>query len=127
MCQLQILDMDRVLNFYTFRNIDSAVFITLKEFMRFNLENKEISKARFNFNDRTARLISLINCKNEKNFLDFLDELKKNSKLNFDLQSYGIKIEEDYKKILDGVNIKRLNNNPVEVNESVIKKILFNI
>tara|TARA_B100001057_G_scaffold501262_1_gene622825 strand:+ start:19817 stop:20923 length:1107 start_codon:yes stop_codon:yes gene_type:complete len=104
-----------------------AVFITLKEFMRFNLENKEISKARFNFNDRTARLISLINCKNEKNFLDFLDELKKNSKLNFDLQSYGIKIEEDYKKILDGVNIKRLNNNPVEVNESVIKKILFNI
>ncbi len=104
-----------------------AVFLTLKEFMKFNLKNKEFSKTNFNLNDRVKKLLDTINCKNEKNFIDFLDRLKKESNLNYNLKNQGISIEEDYNKILEGVNIQRLGNNPINITEPIIKEILFKL
>ena len=45
--------------------------------------------------------------------------LRKNfKKLNIDLKK-------DYKNIINGVNIQRLSNNPIKLEKSHIRKILF--
>ncbi len=47
------------------------------------------------------------------------------AKLENDLNKLGINIENDYSKIISGINILRLSNNPIDLNEEVIKNILF--
>ena len=37
----------------------------------------------------------------------------------------GIDIKSNYSKLIDGVNLKRLKNNPINIEKSDIKKILL--
>ena len=54
-----------------------------------------------------------------------LKNLKKNAALEGDYNKLGIDISRDYAKILNGVNIQRLNNCPIRINRKDIKDILL--
>ena len=104
-----------------------AVFITLKEIMKFNSDYRKNANVNFNFNLRLEKLLKITKSNNEKFFFEYLDNLKKLSNLDFNLKNFGIDIQNDYRKILDGVNLKRLGNNPVKIDEKAIKKILMKV
>ena len=57
-------------------------------------------------------------------FDKYLDNLKKEAKLENNFANLGINIHKDYSKIISGVNILRLSNNPVELKAIDLKKII---
>ena len=59
--------------------------------------------------------------------LEIQDNLKKKAFLDQKLKKFGIDIQRDYSKILSGINLKRLKNNPINVDENDIKKILLSL
>ena len=62
------------------------------------------------------------------NNIDSLDEyllnLKKKANLENNFLKLGIDIDKDYSKIISGVNILRLSNNPIELKKEDLKKII---
>ena len=76
---------------------------------------------------RFDSIFQLANVKNINEFDNFLLNLKKEANLEMNLAKLGVNIESDYSKILSGVNAERLSNNPIKINRSDIKSILFKI
>ena len=60
-----------------------------------------------------------------RDFDKFLDNLKSKAKLENNFKNLGIDIKNDYSKIISGVNMLRLSNNPIELNPSDLKKIII--
>ena len=63
--------------------------------------------------------------KNINDLDKFIINLKLNSKLESNFKKLGINIENDYSKIISGVNSQRLQNNPIKLTEIDIKNILL--
>ena len=102
-----------------------AVSLTLNEFFKFNFFNKEKSRSNFNLNNRFKIIFKNFKV-NTINELDiFLNNLKKEAKLENNFKTLGIDIKSNYSKLIDGVNLKRLKNNPINIEKSDIKKILL--
>ena len=104
-----------------------AVSLTLNDFMKFNFINKNKCECKFNLKKRFDSIFQLANVKNINEFDNFLLNLKKEANLEMNLAKLGVNIENDYSKILSGVNAERLCNNPIKLNRSDIKSILFKI
>ncbi len=54
-----------------------------------------------------------------------MKKIKSNTGLENNFKKLGISIKRDYSKILSGVNIQRLKNNPIDLNQNDIKNILL--
>ena len=48
-----------------------------------------------------------------------LKKIKKEANLEDNLNELGINIKNDYSKIISGVNVQRLNNNPVKIEKKI--------
>lgn len=104
-----------------------AVSLTLASILKFNYENMEKSKKGFGLEKRFKILFSLTNTKTIFGLINFLNFLKKKTNLHNDLSKFKINIKKDYKKILSGVNLRRLKNNPVNLDKTTLKKIILEI
>ena len=64
--------------------------------------------------------------KNLNSFDQFISNLKQKANLENDFNKLGINIEKDFSKIISGVNILRLSNNPIKLDKEDLKRIILN-
>tara|TARA_B100000989_G_scaffold296557_1_gene280060 strand:+ start:125 stop:547 length:423 start_codon:yes stop_codon:yes gene_type:complete len=102
-----------------------AVSLTLEKFIKFNFENARYSNTIFNLKDRYRILFKSFKVKNISELIKKINYFKKNSKLEDDFKKLNINIDKDYNKILNGVNLRRLKNNPIQLSRNDLKDILI--
>ncbi len=102
-----------------------AVSLTLEKFIKFNFENMKYSHTTFNLEDRYKILFNIFKAKNISELVKKINYLKKNSKLEDNFKKLNIDMIKDYSKILNGVNLKRLSNNPIKLSRNDLKNILL--
>ena len=93
-----------------------------EKFLTFNFENFDKSKDLFDLKSRYEILFKLYNVKNISQFADQIKKIK-NFQLEDNLNTLNIDVYSNSKKIIDGINILRLKNNPVNLS----KDDIFNI
>ena len=104
----------------------NAVSITLDDFLIFNYLNIEKSKSNFDLRNRYKLLFNLTNTKNIFQLVQFIKILKKNSGTENKFNRLNLKREIILPKILSGVNLARLSNNPINLGIEDLKFILYN-
>ena len=104
-----------------------AVSLTLRQFLKFNFQNKNESRLNYNLNNRFKKMFKITKTKSiyELDFL--LKNIQREANLVSNFKDLEINIRRDYSKIISGVNARRLNNNPVNINKLDLKKIIFQI
>lgn len=103
-----------------------AVSLTLNEFLKFNYENLTNSISSFDLKERYKIIFNLANVNNISDLDLLLNKIKIDTGLENNFKKLGVSITDDYRKILSGVNIQRLKNNPIKLEINDIKKILLN-
>ena len=103
-----------------------AVSLTLNKFLKFNYQNISLANCKFNLKDRFKILFSLTNTENILSLDKYLKDLKQKGQLEDNFDKLGIDINKDYKKIISGINLKRIANNPVDLDSKQIEKIILN-
>lgn len=104
-----------------------AVSFTLEKFLKFNFENIDFSKDSFSLKKRFDIIFSLTKTKNMVELQSYLKKIKREANLKDNLVELGINIKNDYSKIISGVNLQRLENNPVKIEKKDLKKILISL
>ena len=102
-----------------------AVSLTLSKFLKFNYLNLEKSKSNFNLLKRYEIIFKLFNVKTIFELEKKLQKIQNDAKLENNLIKLGININSCYPKILSGVNVLRLKNNPIEISKKELKNILI--
>ena len=103
-----------------------AVSLTLNKFLKFNYRNLAYAKCTFDLNNRFKILFDLTKTDNFESFDQYLTNLKYNANLENNFEKLGIDINKNYSNIISSVNVKRLANNPVDLNLEDVKKIIQN-
>ena len=101
-----------------------AVSLTLNKFLKFNYKNIANANCTFDLKNRYKIMFEITKMNDIESFDKYLINLKKKAKLENNFMKLGININKDYSKIISGVNILRLSNNPVELTKNDIKKII---
>ena len=104
----------------------NAVSITLDDFLLFNYLNLEKSLSKFDLKKRYNILFRLTNSKNIFEFIKFIKNLKKKSGTENKFNKLNLRKEIVLPKILSGVNLMRLSNNPINLKIDDLKFILTN-
>ena len=101
----------------------NAVSITLSEFLLHNYNNLNKSDVNFDLKKRYEMLFNLTKTKNIFELLRFIDNLKIIGKTENKFKKLNLSKENLIPKILSGINLSRLSNNPVKLLPSDIKFI----
>ena len=92
-----------------------------------NYENLNLSETSFDLKKRFDLIFNLLNVRDIKEFNKKILFIKKNAKLEDNLLNLKIDSKKNSSKILKGINLLRLGNNPVKIDEKDIFKIISNI
>ena len=111
--------------FTSFYNVSHghAVSLTLNDFLKFNYDNINYSKSNFNLKKRYKIIEKLAGVNSISELSHFLTNIKKKASLETNFTKLGINVKKDHNKILSGVNLLRLKNNPIQIE----KRDLYNI
>ncbi len=101
-----------------------AVGLFFESFFRFNFDNLIRSETSFNLKKRFELIFNLLNVKNISDFNSKITLMKRKAKLEDNLSILKININQDAEKIIKGINLLRLGNNPIKISESDIYKII---
>jgi alcohol dehydrogenase len=101
-----------------------AVSLTLEKFLKFNFENKNNITDNFDLEKRYEIIFNACGVKNLNDLLKKIKNIKIKANLDDNYKNLGINILKDLPKIISGVNIIRLKNNPIELNKDRLEKIL---
>jgi len=101
-----------------------AVGLFFENFFKFNFDNLNKSQTSFNLKKRFDLIFNLFNVENINDFNSKIFLIKKKAKLEDNLKILNINIEESAEKIIKGINLLRLGNNPVKINGNDILKII---
>jgi len=101
-----------------------AVSLFFERFLKYNFDNYNNSTTSFDLLKRYEILFKIFKVKNINQLNYKISSIKKKSNLIDDLNKLNIDTNKYSKKIIKGVNILRLSNNPVSINEDVLKKII---
>jgi len=102
-----------------------AVSLTLEKFLKFNFINYKKASCNFNLNLRYKSIFSIFGVKGIIELENFLIETKKQAKLEDNFQKLKINLNTNIDKLINGINIRRLQNNPINLNKNDIKTILL--
>ena len=102
-----------------------AVSLTLNDFLIFNYKNIHKSDCNFDLKKRFEKIFSVTKTRNIIELNDYLNKIKSEANLNQDFNRFGINLDKNYSKIIDGVNIQRLSNNPIKLTKKDIRAILL--
>ena len=91
-----------------------------------NFINLEKAETAFDLNDRFKLIFNLFGVNNIDDFNESICKIKNKAKIECNLKKLGININKSSKKIMDGVNMLRLKNNPIKINGDDILKIILN-
>ena len=113
--------------FTSFYNIKHghAVSLTFEKFMKFNYINYNKSDCNFNLKKRYEDIFSIFKVTDINDFENFIINLKKKANLESDFVKLKIDLSNDFDRIMRGVNLLRLRNNPINLKKSDIKTILL--
>ena len=114
--------------FTSFFNVSHghAVSLTLNKFLKFNYFNSRNSNCDFDLLKRYKIIFNLFGVKNINDLDQKILKIQKEAKLENNFIKLGIDINKDYSKIISGVNLLRLKNNPIELKKNDLKIILSN-
>ena len=101
-----------------------AVGLFFESFFKFNFNYLERSETSFDLKKRFDLMFNLFNVKNINDFNSKIILIKKQAKLEDNLDTLNINIEQNSKRIIKGINLLRLGNNPVKIDEKAIYKII---
>ena len=110
-------------------NVDHghAVSLTFNSFLKFNYESKAKSVSKYDLVNRYNLLFKYTNSKNMEDLSNQIDQIKLDLSLESKLSKINRKIPGKLNLILDGINIQRLNNNPIKIQKKNILNILKKI
>ncbi len=103
-----------------------AVSLTLEKFFKFNYINKKKSSTNFNLQKRFEIIFDITKSKDISSFCNYITKLKKKAGLEDNCKKLGINIEKEVSKISSNVNLQRLKNNPIKLNETDLINIILN-
>ena len=101
-----------------------AVGLFFENFFKFNFDNLDRSETNFDLRKRFDLIFNLFDVKTINDFNFKISLIKKEAKLEDDLNALNIDIKKNYDKIIQGINLLRLGNNPVKIVENDIFKIV---
>jgi len=101
-----------------------AVSLFFENFLKFNYENFEKSYISFDLQKRFELIFSLFNVKDINSLNSKITLIKKSASLEDNLLKLKIDLEKNAQRIINGVNLLRLGNNPVKLNDKDIYKII---
>ena len=82
------------------------------------------SETSFDLKQRFDLIFDLLDVKNINNFSSKIILIKKQAKLEDDLQKLNIDIKQSSEEIIKGINLLRLGNNPVKIDAKDIYNII---
>ena len=95
--------------------------------LSFNYENNARSVSKYDLVDRYNLLFKYTNSKNIDDLMNNINRIKQDLSLENKLSKINKKIPGKLNLILDGINIQRLNNNPIKIEKKNILGILKKI
>ena len=101
-----------------------AVGLFLERFFKFNFDNRNKSETSFDLNERFKLIFNLFDVNNINDFSSKVSFIKKKAKLEDNLKLLNIDVEKNSEKIIKGINLLRLGNNPVKIGENDILDII---
>ena len=102
-----------------------AVSLTLEKFLKFNFINYKKASCNFDLNLRYKSIFSIFGVKGIIELENFFIEMKKKAKLEDNFKKLKINLDSNIDRIIDGINLFRLQNNPINLNKNDIKTILL--
>ena len=102
-----------------------AVSLTLEKFLKFNYINSNKSTSNFNLLSRYESIFSLFNVKNIQDLEEIISQIKKKAGLESNFKKLGIDLNNNITKFTSSINLLRLKNNPINISQRDIKKILL--
>ena len=102
-----------------------AVGLFFERFFKFNYENLEKSDVSFDLKKRFDLIFNLFDVSNIKGFNATISSIKKQAKLEDNMKLLNIDLDKNIEKIIGGVNLLRLGNNPVKINGNDISNIIL--
>jgi len=100
-----------------------AVSLFFENFFKYNFDNLNRSETSFNLKARFDLIFKLFNINNIDEFNSKISILKKEADLEDNLRNLNIDVKKNSEKIIKGINLLRLGNNPVKIGENEIYKI----
>jgi alcohol dehydrogenase class IV len=101
-----------------------AVSLFFEHFFKFNFDNLDKADTTFDLNERFKLIFKLLDVKNINDFNTRITLIKKRANLKDNLNELNIDINKNSERIVQGINLLRLGNNPVKVNKLDIIKII---
>ena len=102
-----------------------AVGLFFERFFKFNYDNLDKSETSFDLKQRFELIFNIFDVKNINDFNSKIILMKKKAKLEDNLEILNINVKKSSEKIIKGINLLRLGNNPVKINEKDILKIIL--
>ena len=99
--------------------------LTLEKFLKFNFINHKKAKCDFDINKRYKTIFTIFNVQNILELENVIIEIKKKAKLESNFVKLKINLKNNIDKLLNGINLQRLKNNPVDLNNKDVKTILL--
>ena len=101
-----------------------AVSLFFEHFFKFNFDNLDKANTTFDLNERFKLIFKLFDVKNINDFNTKITLNKKRANLIDNLNELNIDINKNSERIIQGINLLRLGNNPVKVNKFDIIKVI---
>ena len=101
-----------------------AVGLFFESFFKFSFDNLKRSETSFDLKERFDLIFNLLDVKNISDFNSKITLMKKKAKLEDNLGILNININQEAEKIIKGINLLRLGNNPIKISEKDIYKII---
>ena len=105
-------------------NHGHAVSLFFENFFKFNYDNLNRSDTSFDLKKRFELIFKLFNVKNINDFNSKISIIKKQAKLDDNLKNLNINVKKSSEKIIKGINLLRLGNNPIKLNDKDIINII---
>jgi alcohol dehydrogenase class IV len=103
-----------------------AVGLFFEKFFKFNYINLDKSRVLFDLKKRFDLIFDIFDVTDIDNFNSKISSIKKQANLEDDMKILNIDLDKNIEKIISGVNLLRLGNNPIDINGTDIANILLN-
>ena len=101
-----------------------AVGLFFENFLKFNFYNLAKSETSFNLLERFELIFKIFSVNNINDFNSKISLIKNKAKLDDNLENLNIDVKKNSEKIINGINLLRLGNNPVKIDRNDIYKII---
>jgi len=101
-----------------------AVGLFFENFFKFNFDNLNRSETSFDLKMRFDLIFELFGVKGINDFNSKITLIKQQAKLEDNLETLNIDIKQSSEKIINGINLLRLGNNPVKIDGKDIYNII---